>query len=71
MQNVNNKLTNQSSKGQIPFVELNGKEINDTNFIIDELTRYFGRESMENFLSVEQQANLHTYLRMTEESLRW
>jgi len=70
-QSISNKMTEQSSKGQIPFVELNGRELNDTNFIIEELTTYFGRESMESNLSVEQKANLHSYLRMTEESLRW
>uniref|UniRef100_A0A914VZ42 Failed axon connections homolog n=1 Tax=Plectus sambesii TaxID=2011161 RepID=A0A914VZ42_9BILA len=70
-QNIDNKLTNNSSKGQIPFVELNGRELNDTNFIIGELTQYFSRESMEMHLNTEQAANLHSYLRMTEESLRW
>jgi len=42
-QNVDHKLRYRSKKGQLPFVELNGKEIADSDIIIKELSEYFGK----------------------------
>jgi len=42
-QNIDHKLRYKSKKGQLPFVELNGKEIADSDIIIKELSEYFGK----------------------------
>lgn len=40
-QNINNDFTKFSAKGQVPFVEVNGRQIGDSNFIIETLKEEF------------------------------
>jgi len=60
-----------SSKGQLPFVELNGKEIADSNFVIAELEKHFNKETLESHLNPEQKAQELAFEYMLEESLFW
>ncbi|KAI6175811.1 hypothetical protein M3Y97_00730100 [Aphelenchoides bicaudatus] len=53
-QNVDNQFKFRSRKGQVPFVELNGRQIPDTNFIIAELARIFGIDIDEHLNEREQ-----------------
>ncbi|VDO57252.1 unnamed protein product [Haemonchus placei] len=43
--NISNEFTKMSSKGQIPFVEVNGRQVADSNFIIDHLIEEFNKVS--------------------------
>lgn len=40
-QNISNDFDYMSSKDTIPFIELNGRQITDTSYIIQELTRIY------------------------------
>lgn len=40
-QNISNEFSKMSNKGQIPFVEVNGRQVADSNFIIDHLIETF------------------------------
>lgn len=40
-QNINNDFTKFSAKGQVPFVEVNGRQIGDSNFIIETVKEEF------------------------------
>lgn len=53
-------------KGQIPYVKLNGKEIDDSNVIIPELKRHF-EVDIDARLTASQRASSHTAMRMLEE----
>ncbi|KRZ10267.1 Uncharacterized protein T11_5437, partial [Trichinella zimbabwensis] len=63
-------MTNTSKKGQLPFVELNGKEIADSNFIIDELSVHFKKEDCEDKTALEK-ATLRAFESLIEDSLLW
>ncbi|KAL1244208.1 Endonuclease III-like protein [Trichinella spiralis] len=63
-------MTNTSKKGQLPFVELNGKEIADSNFIIDELSVHFKKEDCEDKTALEK-ATLRAFESLIEDSLSW
>uniref|UniRef100_A0A0K0CSR4 GST N-terminal domain-containing protein n=1 Tax=Angiostrongylus cantonensis TaxID=6313 RepID=A0A0K0CSR4_ANGCA len=43
--NISNQFTKMSTKGQIPFVEVNGRQVADSNFIIDHLIEEFHKVS--------------------------
>jgi len=47
-----------SAKGQIPYIELNGEEIADSNIIITTLKKYFNKDP-ESELSAEEQGISH------------
>ncbi|KAI1701018.1 failed axon connection [Ditylenchus destructor] len=71
-QNVDNEFKYKSEKGQIPFVELNGRQIADTNIIIEELTRIFHIQ-MDDIVNNDAMASAHAcaFHSLVEDTLRW
>ncbi|KAM3721637.1 Uncharacterized protein ACO02O_09402 [Dirofilaria immitis] len=68
--NISNEFTIFSSKKQIPFIELNGRQIPDSNHCIEHLTRVFKIDLDERLNAMEKaQSRAFTYL--LEESIRW
>ena len=61
-------MTKASSKGQLPFIELNGRQFADSNFIIDHLKSHFKLTIDEN-LSDREKADARAYTILIEESL--
>lgn len=57
-------------KGKVPFVEIDGKFMGDSQFIIDHLKRTQG-DPLDANLNAEQVALGHTVRRMLEESTYW
>ncbi|CAD5220158.1 unnamed protein product [Bursaphelenchus okinawaensis] len=68
--NVNSEFKHKSEKGQVPFVELNGRQLCDTNFMIPELTRIFHVQLDEN-LSEKERADSVILESMIQDSLAW
>ncbi|KAI6187300.1 hypothetical protein M3Y98_00227800 [Aphelenchoides besseyi] len=68
--NVGNEFKFLSHRGQVPFVELNGRQIADTNFIMAELSRIFGVE-IDGHLSEREIADFRAYSSLIEDSLAW
>ncbi|XP_078675406.1 failed axon connections-like [Branchiostoma floridae x Branchiostoma belcheri] len=64
------KSGRRSKYGQLPFVELNGTEIADSNIIIQRLARHFNAD-IDADLSPEQQATALAVTRMVEEHTKW
>lgn len=61
--------TSNGPEGTLPFVELNGSQISDTEIIIRELTRAFSKESMEAGMDDHQKGVARAIERMTEDSM--
>jgi len=57
-----------SSKGQIPFIELNGRQFADSNQIMEHLKNYF-KLSIDSKLNSMERAHLRAYTILIEESL--
>lgn len=66
--NVSNEFTKGSSKGQIPFVEVNGRQFADSNHIIDTLTSLFNL-SIDKNLNTRERAEARAITILIEESL--
>ena len=66
--NVSNQLTTASSKGQVPFVELNGRQLADSNMIIDHLRDHF-HVPIDDQLSAQEKAQARAFHFLIEESL--
>ncbi|GMT27266.1 hypothetical protein PFISCL1PPCAC_18563, partial [Pristionchus fissidentatus] len=68
--NVSNEMTKMSSKGQIPFIELNGRHFADSNMIIDQLKHDFKKDpdALLNPLEKAQAAAFHSLI---EDSIFW
>ena len=60
----------QAPKGKVPYVEVDGKLMGDSQFIIEYLKRTRG-DTLDANLTAEQQATGHTVRRMLEESTYW
>ena len=69
-ENVDHQLKFRSKKGQLPFVELNGKEIADSDIIIQDLTKYFEKD-LDEGLTAEQKNNSHAYQSMLDNHTSW
>uniref|UniRef100_A0A0N4ZN76 GST N-terminal domain-containing protein n=1 Tax=Parastrongyloides trichosuri TaxID=131310 RepID=A0A0N4ZN76_PARTI len=67
-QNLSNNFTTFSSKGQIPFIELNGRQIADSNAIIEFLKEKFNCD-IDNCLTEEQKATGRAIRLLAEESI--
>jgi len=69
-QNVDHKCKHRSKKGMLPFVELNGEEIADSEHIIDALSKKF-EKNMPAELSQDQKNVEHAMITMVENHLHW
>lgn len=68
VQNVDCPIMTRSSKGLLPFVELNGKQYADSGFIIRDLSRIYNKDELESSLSAEQKACARAFEQMIENS---
>lgn len=66
--NVSNNFKIGSSKGQIPFIEINGRSVPDSNMIIEDLKKVFNL-SIDRNLSSQERANERAFTVLIEESL--
>uniref|UniRef100_A0A914EG78 Thioredoxin-like fold domain-containing protein n=1 Tax=Acrobeloides nanus TaxID=290746 RepID=A0A914EG78_9BILA len=66
--NVSNEFKRYSKKGQIPFIELNGRQYADSNFIITNLIKIFNLPIDQN-LSTRERAESRAINVLIEESL--
>jgi len=69
-ENVSNEFTKLSARGQIPFIELNGVQIADSNIIIETLKEKF-KIAIDNDLSEMQIAQARALFSLIEGSLYW
>jgi len=69
-QNVDHKCKFRSRKGMLPFIELNGEEVADSNMIIETLAKKFAKE-MPAQLSQDQKNVQHAMVAMVENHLHW
>jgi hypothetical protein len=59
-----------SPKGKIPWITLNGEHVSDSQFCIDFMIKKFNKD-LSAHLGPADKAVVHSFLKMTEESLRW
>lgn len=69
-QNVDHKCKHRSKKGLLPFIELNGEEIADSNIVIETLAKKFEKE-MPAELSQDQKNVQHAMIAMVENHFHW
>ncbi|XP_013782322.1 failed axon connections-like [Limulus polyphemus] len=69
-ENVDHRLKFKSKKGQLPFVELNGVEIADSDIIISELSKQFDKDLDED-LTVDQKNISHAFNSMLNNHTSW
>jgi len=67
---VNDYGFNFSKKGKVPWIELNGQEISDSNFCIQFLTKEF-QVDIDSHLSAAEKAIAHSVRTMLEENTYW
>jgi len=70
-ENINHNSKLRSKRGLLPFVELNGEEICDSDVIIKQLTNKFGKDCPSASLSAEQKNVQHAMVTMVENHLVW
>lgn len=69
-ENVDHKLRFKSKKGQLPFVELNGKEFDDSEQIISSLSKTFDKD-LDFGLTDEQKTTSHAFISMLNNHTGW
>lgn len=69
-ENVDHKLKFKSKKGQLPFVELNGEEIADSDIIIKQLSQTFGKD-LDAGLTQEERNISHAFSSMLNNHTGW
>lgn len=69
-ENVDHKMRYRSSKGDMPFVELNGREIAEIDTIIEELSKEFNVD-LDADLTEEQKVIAHALQSMLENHTGW
>jgi len=69
-ENVDHKMKYKSKKGQLPFIELNGKEIADSDIIIRELSKHFDKD-LDFGLTEEQRNVSHAFESMLNNHTSW
>uniref|UniRef100_A0A914XXT9 Uncharacterized protein n=1 Tax=Panagrolaimus superbus TaxID=310955 RepID=A0A914XXT9_9BILA len=68
--NISNEFSHVSHKGQVPFVELNGRQYADTNHIITDLTKTFNVQ-LDSHLSEKEWADMQAYHCLVENAILW
>ena len=71
LQNINHNSKLRSKRGLLPFVELNGEEIPDSDHIIKTLAAKFEKEDPGTSLSTEQKNVQHAMITMVENHFQW
>jgi len=69
-ENVDHKVRYKSKKGQLPFIELNGQEIADSDIIIRELSTKF-EKNLDEGLTAEQRNISHALQSMLNNHTSW
>uniref|UniRef100_T1JRY4 GST N-terminal domain-containing protein n=1 Tax=Tetranychus urticae TaxID=32264 RepID=T1JRY4_TETUR len=69
-ENVDHKMRYKSSKGDMPFVELNGREIAETDVIVEELSKEF-KVDLNSDLTADQKVIAHALESMLENHTAW
>ena len=69
-ENIDHKMKYKSKKGQLPFIELNGKEIADSDLIIKELSEKF-EKNLDDGLTAEQKVTSHAFESMLNNHTSW
>jgi len=70
-ENIDHKCKYRSKKGQmLPFIELNGEEVADSDMIISSLAKKFEKE-MAAVLTADQKNVQHAMIAMVENHLHW
>ena len=69
-ENIDHKMKYKSKKGQLPFIELNGKEIADSDLIIKELSEQF-EKNLDDGLTAEQKVTSHAFESMLNNHTSW
>jgi len=69
-QNIDHKLRYKSKKGQLPFIELNGKEVKDPDVIIRELSNHFNK-NLDDGLTEQQKTVSHAFESMLNNHTGW
>ena len=59
-----------SPKGQVPWITLNGVEVSDSQFSIEYLAKYFGKDLSDHLNLVEKSIS-RGFLKLAETSLHW
>lgn len=67
---INDYGFNFSKKGKVPWIELNGQEISDSNFCIQFLNKEF-QVDIDSHLSDTEKAIAHSVRTMLEENTYW
>ncbi|XP_067139798.1 failed axon connections-like [Centruroides vittatus] len=69
-ENIDHKMKYKSKKGRLPFVELNGVEIADSDIIIKELSKHFDKD-LDADLSADQRNISHAFISMLNNHTSW
>ncbi|CAB3405639.1 unnamed protein product [Caenorhabditis bovis] len=69
--NIDNQFSKKSAKGQIPFIELNGRQIPDSNIIIDHLIEHFDKGHADKNLSAADKAISRAFFTLIEHHICW
>jgi len=70
-ENVDHRMKLRSKRGTMPFVELNGEEISDSNHIIEVLSKKFDVKVMPMEITAEQKQVQHAMCSMVENHFNW
>jgi hypothetical protein len=70
-QRISNEFTNWSKNGMVPFIELNGEQMADSNLIIEHLPKKLGFKSPDDGLSVVEKAQKRALHALIEDKLFW
>lgn len=69
-ENVDHKMRYKSKKGQLPFVEVNGTEIADSDIIIKELGKMYDKD-LDQDLTSDQRNVSHAFISMLNNHTSW